>query len=126
MRPDARPQALKNRRRIRWNTLRIFSGRERRRWLQIIRRSRTVNVGQAPKGRWQASFTSKTIQELINPAKPDTKGQRAKGTGLQKVLDETEAEAVVPDAGKVPVPVGNTQELRYVEPGTATAHARRI
>ena len=27
---DARPQSWKNRRRIRWNTLRIFSGRERR------------------------------------------------------------------------------------------------
>ena len=49
MRPDARPQAWKNRRRIRWNTLRIFSSRERRRWSRIVRRSRTVNVGQAPK-----------------------------------------------------------------------------
>ena len=46
--PDARPQNRKNRKRIRWNTLRIFSGRERRRWSRIIRRSRTVNVGQAP------------------------------------------------------------------------------
>jgi hypothetical protein len=49
MRPDARPQARKNRRRIRWNTLRIFQDRERRRWLRIVRRSRTVNVGQAPR-----------------------------------------------------------------------------
>jgi hypothetical protein len=48
MRPDARPQARENWRRIRWNTLRIFSGRERRRWLWIVRRSRMVNVGQAP------------------------------------------------------------------------------
>jgi hypothetical protein len=48
MRPGARPQARKNRRRIRRNTLRIFSGRERCRWLRIIRRSRMVNVGQAP------------------------------------------------------------------------------
>jgi hypothetical protein len=50
-RPDARPQARKNRRCIRWNTwntLRIVSGRERRRWSRIVRRSRTVNVGQAP------------------------------------------------------------------------------
>ena len=46
--PDARPQARKNRRRIHWNTLRIFPGRERRRWSQIVRRSRAVNVGQAP------------------------------------------------------------------------------
>jgi hypothetical protein len=37
----------KNRRRIRWNTLRIFSGRERLTWSQIVRRSRTVNVGHA-------------------------------------------------------------------------------
>jgi hypothetical protein len=49
VRPDARPQARKNRRCIRWNTLRIFSGRERRRWLRIVRRSRKVNVGQAPR-----------------------------------------------------------------------------
>jgi hypothetical protein len=48
MRPDARPQARKNRRRIRWNTLRIFLNRERRRWSRIVRRSRTVNIGQAP------------------------------------------------------------------------------
>ena len=47
--PDARPQARKNRRCIRWNTLRNFSGRERRRWLRIVRRSRKVNVGQAPR-----------------------------------------------------------------------------
>jgi hypothetical protein len=46
---DARPQATKNRRRIRWNTVRIFRGREQRRCLAIIRRSRTVNVGQAPR-----------------------------------------------------------------------------
>ena len=49
VRPDARPQARKNRRRIRWNTLRIFSGRARRRWSRIVRRSRTVNVGHAPR-----------------------------------------------------------------------------
>ena len=47
--PDARPQAWKNRRCIRWNPLRIFSGRARRRWSQIVRRSRTVNIGQAPR-----------------------------------------------------------------------------
>src|SRR5688500_7176715 len=33
---DARPQARKNRKRIRWNTLRIFSGRERPRCLQMF------------------------------------------------------------------------------------------
>jgi hypothetical protein len=46
---DARPQAPKNRRRIRWNTVRIFRGREQRRCPDIARRSRTVNVGQAPR-----------------------------------------------------------------------------
>ena len=49
MRPDARPQARKNRRRIHRNTLRIVSDRERRRWSQIARRSRTVNIEQAPR-----------------------------------------------------------------------------
>jgi len=46
---DARPQASKNRRRICWNTLRLFRGREQRRCLDIVRRSRKVNIGQAPK-----------------------------------------------------------------------------
>ena len=47
-RPDERHKAWKNRKRIHWNTLRIFSGRARRRWSWIIRRSRTASVGQAP------------------------------------------------------------------------------
>ena len=67
MRPDARPQAWKNRRRIRWNTLRIFSGRERRRWSRIVRRSRTVNVGQAPRAggnRWSNAQRSQTLAAL--------------------------------------------------------------
>lgn len=34
----------------RWNTVKIFSGRERRRWLRIVRSSRTVNLGQTPMG----------------------------------------------------------------------------
>jgi hypothetical protein len=49
MRPDERRKARKNRRCIHRNTLRIFQGRERRRWSWIIRRSRRVNVGQVPK-----------------------------------------------------------------------------
>ena len=48
VRPDARPQTWKNRRSIRWNTLRIFPDRERRRWSRIVRRNRKVHVGQAP------------------------------------------------------------------------------
>ena len=46
---DARPQARKNRRRIRWNTLRMFSSRERRRCPQIVCRSRMALLGQTPK-----------------------------------------------------------------------------
>ena len=46
---DSRPQAPKNRRRIRWNTVRIFLGREQSRCLALVCRSRTVNVGQAPR-----------------------------------------------------------------------------
>jgi hypothetical protein len=48
MRPVERRKARKNRRRIHRNMLRIIQGRERCRWSWIIRRSRTVNVGQAP------------------------------------------------------------------------------
>jgi hypothetical protein len=39
---DARPQTPKNRRRILWNTLRIFRGREQSRCLCIVRRSRML------------------------------------------------------------------------------------
>ena len=39
---DARPQAPKNWRRMHWNTVRIFRGREQSRCLAIIRRSRKV------------------------------------------------------------------------------------
>ena len=45
---DERRKARKNRRRIRWNTLRIFSGRERRRCQQIVCRSRMALFGQTP------------------------------------------------------------------------------
>jgi len=44
-----RPQASSNRRRIHGNTVRIFRSREQLRCLVIIRRSSTVNVGQAPR-----------------------------------------------------------------------------
>ena len=37
---DTRPQARKNRQRIRWSTLRIFLSRERRRCLWIVCRSK--------------------------------------------------------------------------------------
>ena len=69
MRPDARPQARKNRRCIRWNTLRIFSGRERRRWLRIVHRSRTVNVGQAPNNNRLVTliFPMTICRSLITP-----------------------------------------------------------
>ena len=48
---DARPQARKNLRRIHWNALRIFSGRERRRCRQIICHSRMTLLGQTPNPR---------------------------------------------------------------------------
>jgi hypothetical protein len=38
-----------NRRRIRCNTLRIVSCRERRRWSEIVRRSRKAILRQVPK-----------------------------------------------------------------------------
>src|SRR4029077_19393463 len=61
--PNARRQARKNRRCIRWNTLRIFSGRARRRWWQIVRRSRKVNVAQAPRER--PAWKSLTMSEMV-------------------------------------------------------------
>jgi mRNA-degrading endonuclease RelE of RelBE toxin-antitoxin system len=65
--PDARPQARKNRRCIRWNTLRIFSGRERRRWSRIVRRSRKVNVGQAPRTHNATSihYSDKVTKQIL-------------------------------------------------------------
>ena len=52
---DARPQASKNRRRIRRVTLRIFRGREQSRCLDIVRRSRK---GQSRTGSQQGIFTA--------------------------------------------------------------------
>ena len=72
MRPAARPQARKNRRRIRWNTLRIISGRERRRWSWIVRRSRKVTVGQAP-SLSPRNHPTHGAQDQASQREPDTK-----------------------------------------------------
>ncbi len=66
MRPDARPQVRKNRGRIRWNTLRTFQGRERRRWLRIGRRSRTVYVGQAPNSANRVLFMAGLVHRRVS------------------------------------------------------------
>jgi len=66
MRPDAKPQVRKNRRRIRWNTLRTFQGRERRRWLRIGRRSRTVYVGQAPNSANRVLFMAGLVHRRVS------------------------------------------------------------
>jgi hypothetical protein len=39
----------------------------------------------------------------------DAKGKRTKCKGLGNILNETEANEVVPEVGGVPVPVGCTQ-----------------
>ncbi len=41
-------------------------------------------------------------------------------------LNETEPKVVVPVVGPVPVPVGNTQVLRFVVPGTTTDHTLAV
>jgi len=58
---DERRKGRKNRRRIRWNTLRIFSCRERSRCWQIIYRSRRALLGQTPNRR-------SLHPELLHPA----------------------------------------------------------
>jgi hypothetical protein len=65
MRPDARPQVQKNQSRISWNTLRTFQGRERRRWLRIGRRSRTVYVGQAPNSANRVLFMAGLVHRRV-------------------------------------------------------------
>jgi len=64
---DARPQASKNRRRIRWNTLRIFRGREQSICLDIVRHSRKVNVGQAPRALWNLRLQIGAEARLFQP-----------------------------------------------------------
>ena len=68
MRPDARPQVRKNRRRIRWNTntMRTFQGRERRRWLRIGRRNRTVYIGQAPNSANRVLFMAGLVHRRVS------------------------------------------------------------
>ena len=48
----------------------------------------------------------------ISPSEQDPKGQRAKGTGLRKVLGKTETDAGVPGIGVAPTPVRYTQVHR--------------
>jgi len=74
---DARPQARKNRRCIRWNTSRIFPGREQRRRLQIVRRSRTVNVGQAPKREMPLTWLTKAAGLREAPRTPHRMAARS-------------------------------------------------
>ncbi len=50
------------------------------------------------------------------------RGKGPKGTGLRKVLEKTEAEAVVPAAGVAPAPARCTEVPRSVEPRTAPEH----
>jgi len=45
---DARPRTPKNPHRIRWSTVRIFQGREQRRYMGIVRLVTNGHVGQAP------------------------------------------------------------------------------
>ena len=67
----------KNRRRIRWNTLRIFSGRERRRCLQIVCRSRMALLGQTPRLQGMARrgehAEPKTRGRLRHPIEPSNR-----------------------------------------------------
>jgi hypothetical protein len=84
VRPDARPQARKNRRRIRWNTLRIFSGRERRRWSWIVRRSRAVSVGQAPR---PMDFTGRPMKGYLYAGPDGTKSAAQLRTWLTRGLE---------------------------------------
>lgn len=54
-------------------------------------------------------------------------GQRAKSTGLLlNVLDKTDADVYLRVIAIEPVPMRYTQELRFVEPGTATDHASHM
>ena len=95
MRPDARPQVWKNRRRIRWNTLRIFSGRERRRWPWIVRRSRTVNAGQVPRLRAPSRMNALIVQ--------DTKAGAILTIHVQPKASTTECVGIHSDALKIRV-----------------------
>ena len=60
-----------------WNTLRIFSGRERRSWSRIVRRSRTVNVGQAPKREMPLTWLTKAAGLREAPRTPHRMAARS-------------------------------------------------
>ncbi len=62
---DARPEARNNRRCIRWITLRMVLGRERSRRSSILRRSRTVSVGQSPQQNGRVEGFIGTVKRAI-------------------------------------------------------------
>ena len=62
---DPRPQALKNQKRIRWNTLGIFGGRAQRRCLAIVRR-RSIVLSNRP----LRVLTIKLIDNLTGNIEP--------------------------------------------------------
>ena len=95
MRPDARPQVWKNRKRIRGNTLRIFSRRERRRWPWIVRRSRTVNAGQVPRLGPPVRMNALIVQ--------DTKAGAVLSVHIQPRSSATECVGIHGDAIKIRV-----------------------
>jgi len=80
---DARPQAQKNRRRIHSNTLRLFLSRERRRCLEIIRRSRMVLLGQTPSPHFSRGFVTKPLRRVMRRAR----AARKEGSILEPYVD---------------------------------------
>ena len=95
--PDARLQAWKNRRRSRWNTVRMFSGRVRRRWLQIVRRIKIFKI-------WR-------------------KGNRVQEYRLfRTVLGTAEPDIVEPVRGCKPEPVCGSHKDRSIVPGPTAEH----
>jgi hypothetical protein len=65
----AHPQVAPGRTSSRRNTLRIFRGRERSRCRHIVRHSRKVNVGQAPRdAQFAYSILAGCGKTLVTPA----------------------------------------------------------
>ena len=76
---DARPQVSKNQRRIHWNTLRIFLGREQSRCLDIVRHRRT--------GRMPSDWLAVPLGAIL----PGVTGRKPSGIPAATVLGDRDA-----------------------------------
>ena len=116
------------------NTLRIFSGRERRRWSRIVHRSRKVNVGQAPKTfkgashEWHLRLPSRLRKNHVareTGGKSETREKRAIRSSKFRVRSSKNLDPEPPPVPPFQLAVHRSHVSPYISvPARATASIR--